>query len=432
MRTYRGYLLTLLAATTALADTVDFDTTGSTLSCNGVTGCVQDTAAAVTIGGLTITYSAVSSTGVTVNNLSTIGLGSIAASGTVGPGPGTGVSGLQLALNIHSTPPGLSGTMPATLSGNISTASSSATIAFPPANSSILPLCMCFGIQLSGGGHDYLYQIQSSSWDLLAPSNSPTSFTGYVWEDVFTRLHPNANTTPQSAPINTAFPNALSLVALVDAGTGDVPRAGVTVTFNAPSSGATGLFSNNSTTTITTTDMNGLAGPSFTANATAGGPYTVVASGTYSGLHFPDIVFALTNTPVADLSATVNDGKTFLQGGKSALYTIVAHNAGPSDVVGATVTDLLPANLADGIWECTPDAGAACTVSGSGNINDSINLPSGKSVTYALSATVVAIPESAVQNTVTVTAPIGVPDSSALNNSATDVDNVGIFSSGFE
>ena len=430
MRPCLGYLSTLLAATTVQAATVDFDTTGSTLSCNGVADCVQNTATAVTIGGLSITYTAVSSTGVSVNNFASIGLGSIAASGTGGTGPGTSISGLQLALNIHSTPPGLSGTMPATLSGSIANASSSATIAFPPANSKTL--ANYFGIQLSGGGHDYLYQIQSSSWNLLAPSNGSTSFTGYVWEDVFTRLHPNTNTTPQSAPINSAFPNALSLISIVDAGSGDAPLAGVTVTFNAPSSGASGLFSNSSTIAITTTAADGSTASTFTANSTAGGPYAVVASGAKSGYLFPDLVFALTNTPVADLSASINDGKTFLQGGKSALYTVVVHNAGPSDVVSAMVSDVLPANLIDAIWECTPDAGATCTVSGSGNINDSVNLPSGKSVTYALSATVVAIPEYAVENTVTVMAPISVPDSNAVNNSATDVDNVGIFSSGFE
>jgi len=436
MRTYLACLSTFLAATTALADTVDFDTTGSTLSCNGVAGCVQNTATAVTLGGLTITYTAVSSTGVTVNTpLTTIGLGSIAASGNGGAGPGTSVSGLRLALNIHSTPPGLTGTMPGTLSGSIGTSSSSATVAFPPANSGVLLFCFpCFGIQLSGGGHDYLYQIQSSSWNL--PANSQTSFAGYVMEDGFPRLHPNPNTTPQSASVNTAFPNGLSFVSMGSyTGTGDVSIPGITVTLTAPSSGASGLFSNNSTTTITTTNAIGQAAESFTANAAAGGPYAVVASVTTTGSdHFPDLVFALTNTPAvaSDLSVTISDSKSFAQGGKANLYTIVAHNAGPSDVVGATVSDTMPPNLVDAIWECTPDTGATCTASGSGNISDSVNLPNGKSVTYALSVTVVANPEHPVQNTVTVTAPNGVSDANALNNSATDVDNVGIFFSGFE
>ena len=57
----------------------------------------------------------------------------------------------------------------------------------------------------------------------------------------------NAGTTPQSATINTAFTNALS-VTVKDAGTN--PVSGVNVTFTAPGSGASGLFSN-STTTIT-------------------------------------------------------------------------------------------------------------------------------------------------------------------------------------
>ena len=50
----------------------------------------------------------------------------------------------------------------------------------------------------------------------------------------------NAGTTPQSATMSTAFANALA-VTVRDAGSN--PVSGVNVTFTAPGSGASGLFS---------------------------------------------------------------------------------------------------------------------------------------------------------------------------------------------
>jgi hypothetical protein len=65
------------------------------------------------------------------------------------------------------------------------------------------------------------------------------------------------------------------------------------VTFTAPASGASGTFTNGTRITQATTDSNGVAtATTFTANATAGGPYNVVASAT--GL--TNVNFALTNT----------------------------------------------------------------------------------------------------------------------------------------
>ena len=94
---------------------------------------------------------------------------------------------------------------------------------------------------------------------------------------------------PQSATINAAFATAMQ--ATVIDGSGN-PVSGVTVTFTAPGSGASGKFSNNTTTTTATTNASGLATAStFTANGTAGS-YNVTASingGT------PSATFSLTN-----------------------------------------------------------------------------------------------------------------------------------------
>ena len=82
---------------------------------------------------------------------------------------------------------------------------------------------------------------------------------------------------------------------------------------------------------------------------------------------------------MADLAITKTDGVTTATAGGGVTYTIVASNAGPSAAVGATVADTFPASLT-GTWTCVGAGGGSCTASGSGNINDTVNLPAGASV----------------------------------------------------
>jgi hypothetical protein len=101
----------------------------------------------------------------------------------------------------------------------------------------------------------------------------------------------NSNTTPQSAAAGSAFANALA-VTVTDSG--GKPVAGVSVTFTAPSSGASGTFQGGGTTFSAPTNSSGIAtAPAFTANAAAG-TYSVTA--TAAGLS--TVSFALTNTSV--------------------------------------------------------------------------------------------------------------------------------------
>ena len=80
--------------------------------------------------------------------------------------------------------------------------------------------------------------------------------------------------TPQSAVINTAFGTALQATVL-DAGNNPVP--GVTVTFTAPTSGATARFGGSTTATATTNGSGIATAPTLTANGTLGS-YAVTAS----------------------------------------------------------------------------------------------------------------------------------------------------------
>jgi uncharacterized repeat protein (TIGR01451 family) len=125
----------------------------------------------------------------------------------------------------------------------------------------------------------------------------------------------------------------------------------------------------------------------------------------------------------ADLSITKTDGVTSVTAGGSTTYTITASNAGPSSATGATVADTFPASLSC-TWTCAGAGGGTCTASGSGNVNDTVNLPSGGSVTYTAACTISGSASGSLSNTATVTAPAGVTDPNPGNNSATDTDTI--------
>ena len=130
-----------------------------------------------------------------------------------------------------------------------------------------------------------------------------------------------------------------------------------------------------------------------------------------------------TLTPQADLAITKTDGVTNVTPGGSTTYTITASNVGPSNAPGATVADTFPAALTCA-WTCVGAGGGTCTASGSGNINDSVNLPAGGSATYTASCTISNAASGALSNTATVAAPAGVTDPNVANNSATDTDTI--------
>jgi uncharacterized repeat protein (TIGR01451 family) len=131
-----------------------------------------------------------------------------------------------------------------------------------------------------------------------------------------------------------------------------------------------------------------------------------------------------TLAPDADLSITKTDGVTTATSGGSTTYTITASNSGPSTATAATVADTFPASLTC-TWTCAGLAGGTCTAAGSGNVNDSVNLPSGGSATYTASCTISAAATGSLSNTATITAPAGVTDPTPGNNSATDTDTLG-------
>ena len=152
---------------------------------------------------------------------------------------------------------------------------------------------------------------------------------------------------------------------------------------------------------------------------TNGGP-----SGTNSDIISLDDISIVAAPPSADLAITKTDGVASVNAGGSTTYTITASNAGPDAATGATVADTFPAACTSVSWTCAGAGGGTCTANGSGNINDSVNLPSGGSVTYTATCAVSSGASGSLINTATVTAPAGTTDPTPGNNSATDTDTI--------
>jgi hypothetical protein len=162
-----------------------------------------------------------------------------------------------------------------------------------------------------------------------------------------TSMTANPGTTPQSATINTAFANALA-VTVKDAGSN--PVSGVNVTFTAPGSGTSGLFSNSTATITVATNASGVASAPFTANGTAGGPYTVTAAA--SGL--TTVNFSLTNTGGAATTMTANPGTTpqsaTINTSFANALAVTVKDAGSNPVSGVNVTFTAPGAGASGLF----------------------------------------------------------------------------------
>jgi hypothetical protein len=127
----------------------------------------------------------------------------------------------------------------------------------------------------------------------------------------------------------------------------------------------------------------------------------------------------------ADLKITNTDGVTTIVQGAAVKYTIVVTNSGPSNVTGATVTDTFASTLSAITYTATATGGATgFTTSGTGNINDTVTMPSGSTITYVAKGTLSGSATGSLLNTAAVTAPAGVTDTNPANNSVTDTDTI--------
>jgi uncharacterized repeat protein (TIGR01451 family) len=127
----------------------------------------------------------------------------------------------------------------------------------------------------------------------------------------------------------------------------------------------------------------------------------------------------------ADLAITKTDNASGVIPGGQVTYTITITNNGPDAANGAAVSDTLPGSLSGAGWTCSASGGSSCAVaSGAGNINTTVNLASGGTATFTLTATLSGAATGTLSNTASVTAPTGVTDTDTSNNSATDTSAI--------
>lgn len=126
-----------------------------------------------------------------------------------------------------------------------------------------------------------------------------------------------------------------------------------------------------------------------------------------------------------DLAITKTDGVMMVVPGETLTYTIVVSNLGPADAHGATVTDPFPPELLNVTYTSTVMGTATGnTAAGVGDINDTIILPVGDTITYIVTATVSPAAVGTIVNTATVATPPGCPELDPSNNTATDIDDL--------
>jgi hypothetical protein len=232
-----------------------------------------------------------------------------------------------------------------------------------------------------------------------------------------TSMAANPGTTPQSAAVGTAFANPLA-VTVKDAGNN--PVSGVSVTFTAPASGASGTFSNSTNTITVATNASGVASASFTANSTAGGPYAVAAAST--GL--TTVNFSLTNAAgtashfavTAPSSATTGSSFNFSVTAQDQYNNTAAGYAGTVHFTSTDGSATLPSDstltAGTGTFSATMATAGNQTITATDTVTSSIT---GTSNTVAASQTGQSIAFNPLSNQAYGTAPFTIGATASSN-----------------
>ena len=220
----------------------------------------------------------------------------------------------------------------------------------------------------------------------------------------------------QSAVINTNFANQLQATVLDSSNN---PVVGITVTFTAPGSGASGAFSGSATTSAVTNSSGVATSAVIRANGT-GGSYIVTAS--VAGVATA-ADFSLTNMVPSTVSATAGTPQTTVVStnfGAQLQATVL--DASNTAVAGATVTFAAPGSGASGTFGGAVTATAVTNASGVATA--AVLKANATAGTFSVNATVSGVSSPAVFNltnnlataaTATASPSNGTPQSTAVN-----------------
>lgn len=128
--------------------------------------------------------------------------------------------------------------------------------------------------------------------------------------------------------------------------------------------------------------------------------------------------------PQADLGITKTDNRLDVYAGSAITYTIVASNAGPVAVTGATVSDTMPADLTGVTWTCVATPGSVCPANGAGSINTPVTLAVNGNATFTVNGMVGVAATGTLSNTAAIAPPVSITDPVPGNNSATDTTTI--------
>ncbi|MDX1992134.1 MAG: hypothetical protein SF029_07080 [bacterium] len=125
-----------------------------------------------------------------------------------------------------------------------------------------------------------------------------------------------------------------------------------------------------------------------------------------------------------DLAITKVDLRDPLQINQEVEYVITVANVGATNAVGATVVDEFGDFLFEPRWTCAASGGATCAASGTGDINDTVNLPVGGQLVYSVRALVSEWTPNPFPNVAVVNPPPGQIDINMSNNQDDEVTNL--------
>lgn len=128
-----------------------------------------------------------------------------------------------------------------------------------------------------------------------------------------------------------------------------------------------------------------------------------------------------------DLVVTNTDNTDTAVIGQTTTYTVIISNLGDAAIIGATVTDPLPAGVKNFTWMASTSGGITATpANGTGAVSASVNLPSRSSIAFTVTATIDPRAASgSLVNVASATGPVGFIDPTpADNTNVSDTDTL--------